>query len=667
MRRYARAAAVTAVLLALSPAVRAQPQASGPVRLLDVPFIQQSEALCGGAAAAMVMRYWGATDVYAETFAPLVDNAAGGIRGEALLRELTGRGWDARSLRGDRELVHARLAAGQPVIALIEDRPGAYHYVVIVAWANGRLIYHDPARAPFRVVDEDAFLRAWDVTQRWLLLALPGSAVAARSSASPSMDDAPSKLASSSACGSLVAEGVKQANDGDRGAALQTLTAAAEACLADAAPWREIAGVHAVAAAWPEAARYAAEAVRRDPDDAHAWRILATSRYLTDNFAEALDAWNAVGEPLLDIVNIHGLEHTRYAAAASAMRLRTQTVLSGPALAAAARRLADVPSAQLARVTYRPLENGRAAVDAVLIERPRSPFGLASLAVSGLRAMTDREVIVAVANPTGGGDLAALSWRWWERRPRIAAAYAAPLSFGGVLRTEVYRDEQTYGFAQVVEVRKGGGVSLSDWTTRGLRWEVGVDTDAWSDRGKTVSVRSELEQRAWSDRLTLVGTASLTSGSFSAWTSGAGIQWRSATRHEGQVVLARAGLEAASSEAPLAFWPGAGFGHARRTLLRAHALLDDGVVTGDIFGRRVVSGGTEWRRWSKPIKGAIRVAPAVFVDAARAEHRQAAGDAWHVDAGGGIRVAIPGSHVLRIDVARGLRDGKTVVSAGWIR
>ena len=41
---------------------------------------------------AMVMRYWGATGVYAETFADLVDPTAGGIRGEDLLNALPGLG-----------------------------------------------------------------------------------------------------------------------------------------------------------------------------------------------------------------------------------------------------------------------------------------------------------------------------------------------------------------------------------------------------------------------------------------------------------------------------------------------------------------------------------------------------------------------------------------------
>jgi hypothetical protein len=60
LRTLSLAAVVHAVVV---PGAGAQP-APG-VHLLDVPFMEQSEALCGGAAAAMVMRYWGARGVYA--------------------------------------------------------------------------------------------------------------------------------------------------------------------------------------------------------------------------------------------------------------------------------------------------------------------------------------------------------------------------------------------------------------------------------------------------------------------------------------------------------------------------------------------------------------------------------------------------------------------------
>ena len=157
-----------------APQARAQPR-DGPLHLLDVPYLPQSEALCGGAAVAMVMRYWGAANVYAETFADLVDRAAEGIRGEDLLNALHSRGWPAASLRGDPALVQTHLADGRPVIALIQDRPGRFHYVVIVGWSRGRVILHDPARAPFRVVDDKTFSAAWSESGYWTLVVTPRS------------------------------------------------------------------------------------------------------------------------------------------------------------------------------------------------------------------------------------------------------------------------------------------------------------------------------------------------------------------------------------------------------------------------------------------------------------------------------------------------------------
>lgn len=669
MRGSARALVLAAVgLIVVAGVARAQPS-SGPVRLLDVPFLQQSEALCGGAATAMVMRYWGATGVYAETFSPLVDRAAGGIRGEDLLHELSTRGWNARSFRGDAGLVQRRLSQGQPIIALIEDRPGVLHYVVIVGWSNQRVVYHDPARAPFRVAAEGAFLKAWEKVDRWALLALPGRASADRpiDSSADRIGSTTDRIESASACAAFVDEGVRIASAGNRADSMQTLTAAANACPGDSAPWREIAGLYAVDKAWPEAARHAREAVRRDRGDAHAWRILATSHYLMDEPLEALDAWNAVGEPTIDIVNVLGLEHTRHSSATGAMRLNVQEVLTRAALATAGRRLGDVPAAQGARVNYRPLPGGRAAVEAVMIERTRSPLTRAGLTVMGLRAATERELALGVANPTSSGDLLSASWRWWKDRPRVAVSYAAPLGFGGVVRTDVLYDEQTYGSSGVSEVRQGGTLSVSDWTTAGLRWEASAGADVWRDRGTTFAIGGRLDQRVASDRVSLQGSVSMMGGGFTAWTAAALADWRSSRLHDGNVLIARSALEFASREAPLALWPGAGLGHARATLLRGHSLLDGGVVTGEVFGRRLYSAGTEFRRWMTPIKTVVRWAPALFVDTARADWRIEAGTAWHVDAGAGIRLAVPGSQVLRIDLAKGLRDGNTVVSVGWTR
>src|SRR5215207_2153491 len=115
-------------------AVSAQP-AFAQIPPLPVPYLPQSEALCGGAAAAMVMRFWGERDVYADAFAPLVDWEAGGIRTSALKAALEHRGWEVSAGGGDVPGLGAEVARGRPVIALIEDRPGRFHYVVVVSAA----------------------------------------------------------------------------------------------------------------------------------------------------------------------------------------------------------------------------------------------------------------------------------------------------------------------------------------------------------------------------------------------------------------------------------------------------------------------------------------------------------------------------------------------------
>src|SRR5688500_15332145 len=54
---------------------------------LVVPFVPQDELLCGGAAAAMVLRYHGERGMDAESFAHLVRRAEGGIRTDELAAE----------------------------------------------------------------------------------------------------------------------------------------------------------------------------------------------------------------------------------------------------------------------------------------------------------------------------------------------------------------------------------------------------------------------------------------------------------------------------------------------------------------------------------------------------------------------------------------------------
>ena len=73
-----------------------------------------------------------------------------------------------------------------------------------------------------------------------------------------------------------------------------------------------------------------------------------------------------------------------------------------------------------------------------------------------------------------------------------------------------------------------------------------------------------------------------------------------AAGNNGQVWIADAGAARAGSHAPLALWPGAGTGQGRDVLLRAHPLLDHGIVRSGVLGQQVIHGGVEARHWLQP-------------------------------------------------------------------
>ena len=100
-----------------------------PPPVLDVPYLPQSELLCGGAALAMVERWWGRRGVYAEDFISLVRPELRGILTSDLVAAARARGWETRAFDGTPEEVRSILEQGQPVVALIQVAPGRYHYV----------------------------------------------------------------------------------------------------------------------------------------------------------------------------------------------------------------------------------------------------------------------------------------------------------------------------------------------------------------------------------------------------------------------------------------------------------------------------------------------------------------------------------------------------------
>ncbi|HKQ20367.1 MAG TPA: C39 family peptidase, partial [Candidatus Eisenbacteria bacterium] len=483
------------------------------VRLLDVPYVPQSEALCGGAAIAMVLRCWGEPAVLAEDFATLVEPDGAGIRADALVGAIRARGWTALPVTGTPGVVREHLARGRPVVTLLEVSRGVHHYVVVLAWANGGVIFHDPADVPFRAVREQAFDVLWAGAGRWALLILPPerAPMADTPDSTSAIAIAPASL---TGCDVIVEDAIQRAHSGDTVEAERRLLSAEALCPESAAPLRGLAGLRFMAKDWAGAARLAEQALARDAEDHYTWRLLAGSRFLLHDEEGALRAWNRISEPRADLARIDGLDRIRYRAVQSQLGLPPGRVLTSRAFARARRRLAEMPASSDGRLSLRPLPQGLAQVDVALLERPLLFDGPLDVGGTSLRALVEREVTIHVGSPMGHGELWTVGARWQEERPAASLTLTAPAPGGhpGIWRVEGSWERQAYAAAfgpdaVVREERRRTALSYSDWIDSNLRLELGTAFDKWSGRGGHLVLEGKMEVRVARDRLALRASA----------------------------------------------------------------------------------------------------------------------------------------------------------------
>lgn len=681
-------AALAVVVVALAPpaASARQPANDRPPasrgRLLDVPFLPQREELCGGAAASMVLRYWGAQS-FPDDFASLVEPRAEGIRTDALVTAITARGWQASPTRStgdsDAAWIQQHIAEGRPVIALIAAGPSRFHYVVVVAHTSHRVVLHDPAVGPWRVWSPSEFDQAWAASGRWALLVTPktsepdgAEASVARADGAPPRFDAAPAAAAPDACRALVEAMVAEAQSGELAAAATGLDRATRVCPGSAAAWRELAGVRFRQSQWRAAADAATHAADLDPSEPSAWDLLATSQYLDGQTMAALRSWNRIARPIVAGIDAGGMRRTRPPVIVERLGLAPQATLTAGAFLRASRRLDDLPSARATTLRYQPLGDGRASLTATVVERTSAPWRPASLVTTAVHAAIHRELRTAIASPTGSGELWSAGWRWWSPRPRVTFAVTAlPPGRPWLVAIDGLWERATYdvGATRVRQRRHRSAVHLEDWATGLVRWRAGAALDRW-DAAAFASVDGGLEVRSPGERVAAIAQAAI----WRPTTRGAGfpraevaVHARTAARPEPMAWRAAAGAAWVGDGAPLDLWEGAGLGLARAPLLRAHPLLTDGVVTGDVFGRTLVFASAEHER-RLYTRGGVLLGAVVFLDAAHAARRARPGDAWHADAGAGLRLHLPGGMgALRLDWGRGLRDGRHAISAGWVQ
>jgi hypothetical protein len=388
----------------------------------------------------------------------------------------------------------------------------------------------------------------------------------------------------------------------------------------------------------------------------------------------ALDVLNEVGAPRVGELRLDGLVLTREPVARTYLGLEPGVLLTRERFLRARRRLAELPAASRTILLY-DVPNGSATVRAIVVERERYIGSTNELARLGGSAVFAREVRPTFVNVARFGDSWQPFYRWEANRPHVGlrVRFPAPARLPGLAGVDALWERQTYRpsslHGETIEhARVRVGARLSDWLTSWLRWEGGAAADRF-DTSTYLGLDARLGTHLLNDTVSVTVAAG-------QWipirerqpfsNAELMVRWRSTAKPERPVVSFASGAAVASRAAPPMTWSGAGLWNGR-SALRAHPLHDDGIVTGEVFGRRLAFLSAEYEHPVRTEFGTVGLA--AFADTSRAWSRLEGGGAsrLHTDIGGGVRFSISGSEKkVRLDVAYGLRDGRTRVSAGYL-
>lgn len=564
-----------------------------------VPFVGQGSLLCGGAAAAMLERFWGARGVYAEDYAHLVREEEGGIRTTDLAQALRLRSYQVSIVRDDPALVLQRLGEGVPAMILLGGGPPPLHYVVLTAVTPSELHFHDPKLGPDRASPRTDLLARWSESGYWALLAEPppgpeprreGGAGAAPRETGAARGPGPEASAESPAAPFEIVAALERLRAGD------------------------YAGARALAARW------VAEGERDVP---LARRILATAHFREGDADGALEEWNRLSEPSIDLVEIRGAAGTRHDVLVEQTGLRPTQLLTRSDLALARRRLAEVPAVETSRIDYRPLPDGTVEVRGFVTEAGAWPAPLA-LVTQAARGLLDDRAEWEPGPFLGLGERWRIHGGWSPAQRRVGSSMSAPLAWPSAIATvdiewvrERYDldglDGSGGGEAGSAE-RLRGGLSLRRWITPDVRLEGGAWLERWDGSRRMVSarvssltwlrrdLRLEAGVEAWTGSGDLIGRANVR----------ADLTRPHGTHRESRMTI---GGAITSRTAPRTLWPGAGTGEIRAPLLRAHPLEVGDLIGGAAFAPMLLHATLEHRVFRG--FGPLRVGGALFVDAAR--------------------------------------------------
>ena len=328
---------------------------------------------------------------------------------------------------------------------------------------------------------------------------------------------------------------------------------------------------------------------------------------------------------------INGADRTDREVIADLIGLAPGDMLTTNRLARASRRLAELPIASDIRLQYRPGERGTADLSIDVEEKSLFPEWWEGWAVVVGEAIFKDGVTIDIAGPLAGaksgrserGGSASvlacnLASRFQPARCRVSRGSR------GCGNDRPYRVGSAATGPLLEEKERSLGVSLADWANPALRWEAGTAFTQFDERS-FVALQGALQRRLLQERLALmlnVGQFLPVNGSSAFFVGDVSADWQSRVPTGRAVPFwsAWVGYTATTAAAPLAKWPGASTGKGRNATLRAHKLLEQNVVTGEVFGRRLFYASAEYER---PVyrheMGTLGFA--VFVDSARAWQR----------------------------------------------
>jgi hypothetical protein len=204
--------------------------------------------------------------------------------------------------------------------------------------------------------------------------------------------------------------------------------------------------------------------------------------------------------------------------------------------------------------------------------------------------------------------------------------------------------------------RSGGSLHWSQWLSPLFKVSLETAVEDWDQPGTLNRSRGGVRVLTRGGRLEVQAGAELWTGANVFSRSDISAALTSSTSRRGLVYLARAGAATGTARLPPLLWFAGDTGQTREMRLRAHPLVDDGRLQVEQMGRRLLGASMEAQRWWS--LGLVRVAAAAFIDSARATARLDTGTRGDVDAGVGVRLALPGAGTIRADIANGLlHDG----------